>query len=245
MEKKIAILTDIHGNNAALTAVLDEIDHDLQVEHIYCLGDLVGIGHETNEVLETLFSREDVSFVLGNHDEAILDILAGKEPESKGPERDHHKWIASRLNEQLTAPLHQIPKQLESNYNGKKFLFTHYHLNEENEFMTVDYEPTAKKLDEHYSKTNADVVCFGHHHVVHHFHSRQRLYFNPGALGCQYKPIAPYAMLTVGELGNINIDLKEVPYNNKDYMLAYSRLPIPAKDFVLKNFYGNQHLNYL
>lgn len=42
MGNKIAILADIHGNSAALKAVLNNIDND--TEHIYCLGDLVGIG---------------------------------------------------------------------------------------------------------------------------------------------------------------------------------------------------------
>jgi hypothetical protein len=42
-------------------------------------------------VLELLFSRQDVSYVLGNHDEAILMIIEGKEPTGIGEEREHHK----------------------------------------------------------------------------------------------------------------------------------------------------------
>lgn len=62
MGNKIAILADIHGNSAALKAVLNNIDND--TEHIYCLGDLFGIGHETDEVLEILSSRNDVSCII-------------------------------------------------------------------------------------------------------------------------------------------------------------------------------------
>jgi hypothetical protein len=46
------------------------------VEHIYCLSDFVAIGHETNQVFELLFSRDDITFVLRNRDEAILNILS-------------------------------------------------------------------------------------------------------------------------------------------------------------------------
>lgn len=58
---KIAIITDVHGNAPALKAALSEIDNRRDIEHIYCLGDMVAIGPDTNEVLHMLFSRADVS----------------------------------------------------------------------------------------------------------------------------------------------------------------------------------------
>ncbi|WP_084723795.1 metallophosphoesterase family protein [Virgibacillus chiguensis] len=61
MSKNIAVLTDIHGNSSALNAVLKDIDEQGNIEHIYCLGDLIAIGHETNQVLEGLLSRNDIS----------------------------------------------------------------------------------------------------------------------------------------------------------------------------------------
>lgn len=191
METKLAIITDIHGNSAALRAVLDDIDRNNPVEHIYCLGDLVAIGHETNKVLELLFSRNDISYVMGNHDEAILNIMKGKEPGSVGEEKEHHQWIASQLDKKFIPALSKIPKKLYAEYNGKKLLFVHYHLNEENQFIPIDQQPTIKKLDELYKASDVDVVCFGHHHILHHFRSKERLYINPGALGCYHKPLAP------------------------------------------------------
>ncbi|AVQ98159.1 hypothetical protein OBCHQ24_03640 [Oceanobacillus iheyensis] len=71
MGTHIAIISDIHGNYAALWAVLDDIDKNKQIELSYCLEDLIGIGHETNDVLELLFSRDDISFVRGNYNEAL------------------------------------------------------------------------------------------------------------------------------------------------------------------------------
>src|SRR5699024_11626230 len=90
MEMEIAVITDIHGNSSALNAVLSDIDKRSQVNHIYCLGDMISIGHETNQVLEKLHSRKDVSFVLGNHDEAILKILNGREPGGQGERSEEH-----------------------------------------------------------------------------------------------------------------------------------------------------------
>jgi hypothetical protein len=48
-------------------------------ERIYCLGDMIGIGPDTNEVLGLLFSRMDSSMITGNHDEAILALLKREE----------------------------------------------------------------------------------------------------------------------------------------------------------------------
>jgi putative phosphoesterase len=245
MEKKIAVITDIHGNCSALEAVLKEIEKDSKIEHIYCLGDLIGIGYESNEVLELFITRHDISFVMGNHDEAILDIIAGREPYSRGKERQHHEWIASRLDRKFIPFLTSIPTRLHTTYNGKRLLFIHYHLNEQGDFSSVDYEPTEKKLDNLYRTANVDIVCFGHHHVVHYFKSKKRLYLNPSSLGCYHKPFAAYAILAFGESGEINITLKEVTYDNKEFLLGYRKLNVPDSDYILKVFHGDQQLKYM
>jgi predicted phosphodiesterase len=169
MSKKIALISDIHGNSSALKAVLKKIEEDIGIEHIYWLGDLIGIGYETNEVLELLFTRKDISFVLGNHDEAVLKIIEGIEPESKGEEREHHNWIASRLDGKFISELKNIPVKLNTKINGKKLLFLHYHITENNKLLSIDNHPSVSMLDEIYGTSETDVVCFGHHHTVHHF----------------------------------------------------------------------------
>ena len=51
---KFAVITDIHGNYDALEKVLDDIDSREDIDKIYNLGDNIGIGHETNKVLDTV-----------------------------------------------------------------------------------------------------------------------------------------------------------------------------------------------
>ena len=241
----IAIIADVHGNGTALKAVLDNIDKDKHIEHIYCLGDLIGIGHETNEVLELLFSRNDITFVKGNHDEAILKIIDGEEPDSLGEEREHHYWIASKLDKKFVPKLRSIPDRQYRKLNGKNFLFIHYHLNEKDEFLPIDNQPTIDKLDSIYEYSDADVICFGHHHIVHHFRSKQRLYLNPSALGCNHEPFSLYIKLHIGENEQIDVSFIEVPYDNKEFLLLYEKLDVPAREFILKIFHGEQHLKYI
>lgn len=239
---KIAIITDIHGNSSGLKAVLDDIDRQKDIRHIYCLGDLIGIGHETNEVLEMLFTRKDISFVKGNHDEDVLKILEGHEPTGIDTKNEHHKWIASKLDKKFIPMLTSIPKEKYETINGKNFLFVHYHLNESGNFYLIDESPSSMALDKIYEKSNVDVVCFGHHHFVHHFKSKEKLYLNPGSLGCNHRPFAPYAILEIGDAGQIDVTFKEIPYDNRDFLQSYKTHNVPAKDFILKVFHGDQHL---
>ena len=50
---KIAVLSDIHGNSAALQAVLQEICR-WNIEECFILGDLIGYYHRPLEVLRFL-----------------------------------------------------------------------------------------------------------------------------------------------------------------------------------------------
>ena len=96
---KIGVITDIHGNASALKAVLAELDKSSEIEHIYCLGDMIGIGPDTNEVLSILFARTDLSMITGNHDEAVLALLKGEEhPLSHIHAKEHHQWIAEKMD---------------------------------------------------------------------------------------------------------------------------------------------------
>lgn len=51
---KVMLFTDIHGNASALRAVLSYLDQQPDIDAVYCLGDLVGIGPEHNEVIDLL-----------------------------------------------------------------------------------------------------------------------------------------------------------------------------------------------
>lgn len=67
---KIALISDIHGNLEALTAVLEDIDNQ-GVDALYCLGDVVGYGPNPCECLSTIRDR-CAKVILGNHDQGAL-----------------------------------------------------------------------------------------------------------------------------------------------------------------------------
>ncbi|MBX3470724.1 MAG: metallophosphoesterase family protein [Planctomycetes bacterium] len=70
LTRRYAIISDLHSNVEAVTAVFDDI-RSQQVDDIICLGDIVGYGPEPRPVLEMTMKLARVS-LMGNHDEAVL-----------------------------------------------------------------------------------------------------------------------------------------------------------------------------
>ncbi len=65
----VAVITDIHGNLAALQAALARIEQ-LGIARVFCGGDLVGYGPHPNEVCALIAERE-IPTIYGNYDYAI------------------------------------------------------------------------------------------------------------------------------------------------------------------------------
>ncbi|GMA64289.1 metallophosphatase family protein [Alicyclobacillus fastidiosus] len=244
MSTKVAIITDVHGNTPALKAVLEDIDSQSNVEHIYCLGDMVAIGPDTDEVLAALFSREDVSMITGNHEDAVLAIFQGQEPASRGEESAHHEWIVQHTDKMFLHKLLDLPRSLKVKHEGKSLLLVHYHLDSTGNFLPIDRDPSSEKLDTIYNGNQAEMVCFGHHHPVHFFETADRTYLNPGSLGCCDRPVARYAVLDIDSTG-ITVEMKEIPYDNRQFLLSYEKLEVPARELILKVFHGNQHMSIM
>ncbi|MFC4777759.1 metallophosphoesterase family protein [Paenibacillus sp. GCM10023252] len=237
--KSYAIITDVHGNGPALEAVLKDIRRR-KVDYIYCLGDMIGIGPDSNEVMEQLLEQSNISCIIGNHELAILAAYQNKLPPlGNHNERIHHKWLADRIDEKYISFLNELPMSLVHEDSGRKLYFTHYHLDSSNYFIPIDKDPTKDKLDELYMNTEFDIVCFGHHHIVHQFQTKNRIYFNPGSLGCYNKPIARYGIVKIIDL-EILTELVEVPYNNLYFLRSYEELKVPERELLLKVFHGAQ-----
>jgi putative phosphoesterase len=242
---KFAVIADIHGNAPALSAVLDEIGEMMDIQHIYCLGDMIGIGPDTNEVLGILFNRKDVSMITGNHDEAILALLKGEQhPKSHLHAREHHQWIADRMDHIYVSKLESLPRTIKDTIKGHTILFSHYHIDarkmsyhiSQDPFSSI-VEPSLKNIQNLFTETNDDAVFFGHHHPVHYYKGEKTLYVNPGALGCCLEPEAPYAIVDI-DTNNIKVFLKRAKYDKKEFLSSYEKLKVPDREFILKIFHG-------
>ncbi|MGE7780864.1 metallophosphoesterase family protein [Peribacillus sp. NPDC097264] len=244
---KVAIMTDIHGNASALKAVLKEIDDRNEVERIYCLGDMIAIGPDTNDVLDLLFSRDDLTMISGNHDEAVLAIVKGEEhPTGHVHVKEHHEWIAKRMDPLFVPLLEKLPRTLEVPVHDRTLFFTHYHMEKEkrnahiseNPFSKI-VEPNLANLEALFRNRSEDLIGFGHHHPLHHFQNDQTIFLNPGSLGCNSEPIARYAVVTIEDNG-IQVHLGNASYDNAAFLSSYKKLQVPEHEFIIRAFHGNQ-----
>lgn len=80
--RRIALLSDVHGNRIALEAVLADIDKRGGADETWVLGDLAAIGPDPVGVLERLRLLPDTTFVRGNTDRYLV---TGERP---GPTAD-------------------------------------------------------------------------------------------------------------------------------------------------------------
>jgi len=107
---RIAAFSDIHGNLAALDAVLADIER-YSVDYLVCLGDLVSLGPHPAQVLERI-SGLGCLVVQGNTDTWYQDPL----PEEWQPAdarqamiHDCYLWLEEQLSEDAHAYLLDLP----------------------------------------------------------------------------------------------------------------------------------------
>lgn len=66
------VISDIHANATALEAVLADAG---AFERVWCLGDVVGYGPDSNECVSILKSLPNLICIMGNHDAALLGLI--------------------------------------------------------------------------------------------------------------------------------------------------------------------------
>jgi diadenosine tetraphosphatase ApaH/serine/threonine PP2A family protein phosphatase len=146
------IVSDIHGNNEALEAVLEHAED--QYDEAICCGDLVGYGASPNEVIDWARNR-CVAVVRGNHDRACSTLEGVREfnPVASAAAYWTHNRLSSRDLDWL-ANLPRGPLELDG------YLLAHGSPNDEDEYLFHGEQALASM------EFMTEPVCFvGHTHV--------------------------------------------------------------------------------
>jgi predicted phosphodiesterase len=114
---RIAVISDVQGNLAALEAVLAAVDATSpEIDRIISAGDAVGRGPHPNEVLE-LFRERQIEPVLGNYDDAVAHerLSSGSDfADLAGEEIDAAalSWTRRTLTPENLEYLRQVPRDI-------------------------------------------------------------------------------------------------------------------------------------
>jgi diadenosine tetraphosphatase ApaH/serine/threonine PP2A family protein phosphatase len=101
---RLAVLSDIHSNLAALRAVRDDLP---AVDEVWVLGDIVGYGPQPNEVIATL-QEMGARSVLGNHDAAAIGAIDSNwfNPDAASA----IQWTAEVIDDNARAYMASLPE---------------------------------------------------------------------------------------------------------------------------------------
>jgi predicted phosphodiesterase len=92
--RRVALISDIHGNAVALEAVLADIGRG--ADEIVCLGDVAAGGPQPREALERL-RRLGCPVVRGNADEWLLGTMPAESDEDDRRLRESVEWAREQL----------------------------------------------------------------------------------------------------------------------------------------------------
>ncbi|MBI5018066.1 MAG: metallophosphoesterase family protein [Deltaproteobacteria bacterium] len=182
---RVAVLSDIHGNLAALEAVLRDAARR-NVEDVLHLGDLVGYGPRPEEVVARV-QTEGIPGVVGNYDLAVChpDAEEGRARYLKASISDAGRrtylWTREHVGAEARSFLHGLPAQLRVQEGDRVFLFTHGSPERPNEYLLP--ETPEERLEELFAGTGADVLVVGHTHRPHVREVGTQLLLNPGSVG--------------------------------------------------------------
>jgi putative phosphoesterase len=178
------VVTDIHANVTALRAALGRID-ELEIESVFCGGDLVGYGPYPNEVC-ALVEERGFPTIYGNYDYAI-----GRDLEDCGCAYvDKHDrelgqlsvdWTLAHTSSESKRFLRRLPFDLRFELGGRRVRLVHGSPRKVNEYLFED--KPARTFERIARLADCDVLVFGHTHKpwVHEYDGV--LFVNCGSVG--------------------------------------------------------------
>ena len=213
--ERLAFFSDVHGNAAALRAVLADIEAS-GIDRVYCLGDLVGYGPEPNGVID-LIRTAAIPTIAGNYDDGV-GFERGEcgcyyaDDEARRIGDASYAFTVAAVTEENKAWLRALPRELRFEIGGTRFHLVHGSPRRINEYLLKDRDPrTYERLAR---SEEADVLVFGHTHVPWHRRHDGVVFVNVGSAG---RPKdgdtrAGYTIVRVPADGEVEVTVVRVPY---------------------------------
>jgi len=246
---RIAIISDMHGNDLAFEAVEADIQGQ-KIDQVVCLGDAVQGGPQPSSVVQRL-RRLNCPVVMGNAD---AWLISGVETADEGipPERlkkmgEIRTWSLSQLTDDDCAFISNFQPTVTINledgldllcFHGSPTSFDHVIL------PAIPEEEFQKFLGAY-----ADhILTGGHTHAQQIRRIGNNFFFNPGSVGFAYShnqpddqfyadPWAEYAILTA-QNSQIGLEFRRVPFDPKELIRIYTQSGRPFAEDAIAQYQG-------
>jgi len=214
--ERVAVITDVHANLPALEAVLEAIRW-LDVDALYCGGDLVGYGPHPNEVCRLVEARR-IPTIYGNYDWAIardhLDCgCAYVTDRDRALGQRSVEWTLAHTDRHSKYFMRRLAFDLRFRMGDRRVRLVHGSPRKVNEYLFED--KPARTFERIARGADCDVLLFGHTHQpwVHEYGGV--LFVNCGAVGKPKDgdPRAAFALLELDEAGQVQASIERVSYD--------------------------------
>jgi predicted phosphodiesterase len=211
----LALVSDIHGNDVALAAVVAELER-LGIERVVCLGDVAQGGPQPAEVLDRL-ARLGWPVILGNADAFLLEV----DPDSPEPVTDaqleRRAWTLQQLSDQHLEQIRAFAPTLDVEVDGLTLRAFHGSPRSYDDVLLPETpDGVAERL---LGGSGVDLLAGGHTHLQWTRYVDGALYVNPGSVGLAYDrfdsepaptEVADYALVTGG-----SVEFRRVPWQSE------------------------------
>ena len=203
MSVRVAILSDIHGNLEALTAVRAAFKKE-RPDHVVIAGDHVLNGPDPAGVVDALRDMEasGATIVQGNTDVAVADFdySAANPSFSDGvPEifRAAAEWAHDALGEERVAWLRRLPSERRLMLDDTMLLACHGSPGSQTQGFDMQLDPSV--VYERLSRTAARLIACGHTHLPEIRDLGWKMIINDGSAGYVFDgdPTASWALVDV------------------------------------------------
>lgn len=202
MPDRIAILGDVHGNEAALEAALAQICRE-RPDLIAITGDLVLHGPAPGAVIGRVRQLESAGAIVvqGNTDIAVADLdYSAAFPwleEVPSQDRTAAEWAHDQLSDEDLDWLRRLPSERRVLLGEHMVLICHASPGSQTSGLPADLDPSVTV--ERVTRTDARAIGCGHTHVADVRELGRKLICNPGSCGYAFDgdPGAGWALMTV------------------------------------------------
>lgn len=233
MGLRIAIVSDIHGNIAALDAALLDIATHTP-DRLFIAGDLVMNGPRPSEVVQRVMSLEKAGayVVQGNTDIAVADgDYTAAFPwldEVPDQQRQAAEWAADQLTPDELDYLRRLPAERRLWVGPTLVLLCHASPGSQTAGLAADLDASA--MVQRVTRSDARVIVCGHTHMADVRELGRKLIVNPGSCGYAFDddPGAAWAMLMLEEGADPVAELHRVAYDAERVAVEVSDRQLPG-----------------
>ena len=211
----LALVSDIHGNDLALAAVVAELER-LDVEQVVCLGDVAQGGSQPAEVLDRL-ARLGWPVILGNADAFLLEVDPSSPEPATDEQLERRTWTLEQLSDAQLEQIRAFVPTLDVEVDGVTLRAFHGSPHSYDDIVLPETpDAVAERL---LGGSGVDLLAGGHTHLQWTRYVDGALYVNPGSVGLAYNrfesdpvpiEVAEYAIVTGG-----SVEFRRVPWQSE------------------------------